>query len=279
MNKIILLAFFLNVIYFTVRGEEVQKTDENVGWKDDNVIEPPEFIDDNSDPLSLYEKPAPPFNVTVDRPVNNANQTRKYVQCKKFNATAENPYEPAVEVLDSIGLNLTSDPEITSKDIEGDCLLILFFATVCPFSSQAAPHFNALARAFPDIKMVALDALKFHGINTQYGIVGVPTLKLFHNGRPVAKFNGTEYNIHTFSKFVQMNTGLEAEHAYVTSKDFQGPVSSIVERELDYFLVISWLFIIICGIDFFGKSVWWKTIVETIQNNWRESEAQHEHTD
>jgi thiol-disulfide isomerase/thioredoxin len=43
-----------------------------------------------------------------------------------------------------------------------DCVALLFYARYCPFSSMAAPHFNALSRAFPDIKMAAVDAMKHH---------------------------------------------------------------------------------------------------------------------
>jgi hypothetical protein len=43
--------------------------------------------------------------------------------------------------------------------------------------------------------------------NTQYGIVGVPTVMLFHNGRPAAKFNDSEYTLEMFSRFITKYTG------------------------------------------------------------------------
>lgn len=80
---------------------------------------------------------------------------------------------------------------------------------------MAAPHFNALPRFFPDIKMAAIDAMTFRNFNAQYGIVGVPTLMLFHNGRPAAKFNDTtEYSLETFSKFISKYTGKSFEFLY-----------------------------------------------------------------
>lgn len=221
-------------------------------------------------------------NFTTENRTQIANETRKLVKCKEiiYNNTEED-FEPSVEIINGTHLAklLTIKPEITSRDTEADCVLVLFHARACPFSAHAAPHFNALARSYPNVKMVALDALKFHGINAQYGIVGVPTLKMFHNGRPVGKFNGTEYNVHSFSKFVQAITGMQPGVLLVTSKDFQGPVSSVLEKETDYFLVLSWLFIIVCSVYYFTQSRWWKMIVEMVQNNWRESEAQHEHND
>lgn len=147
---------------------------------------------------------------------------------------------------------------------------------------MAAPHFNALPRAFPDIKMVAINAMIYYLFNAQNGIVGVPSLILFHAGRAIAKYNESEYTLELFSKFITKHTGIKAEEkSYVTSSDFAGPVSSIPTKDTDVFLGLSWAFIIVCSIYYFTKSKWWLWIVETIQRNWREAEAQanHEHTD
>lgn len=143
---------------------------------------------------------------------------------------------------------------------------------------MAAPHFNALPRAFPDIKMVAINAMMYHLFNTQNGIVGLPSLLLFHNGKPIAKFNDSEYTLELFSRFVTRHTGIKAsEKSYVTSADFTGPVTSVPHKDSDMLLVTSWVFIILCAVYYFTKTKWWKWIVETVQSNWRESEAQAEH--
>jgi thiol-disulfide isomerase/thioredoxin len=220
-------------------------------------------------------------NVSVENSTQTANETRKLVKCRDILYDSNEELEPSVEIINGSHLSklLHIKPDITSRDMEADCVLVLFHARACPFSAHAAPHFNALARSYPNVRMVAIDALKYHGINAQYGIVGVPTLKMFHNGRPVGKFNGTEYNIQSFSKFVHTITGQYPQGLLVTSKDFQGPVSSVVEKDIDYFLVLSWLFIIVCSIYYFVQSKWWRMVVEMVQNNWRESEAQHEHND
>lgn len=41
-----------------------------------------------------------------------------------------------------------------------------------------------------------------------YGITGVPSLVLFHNGRPIAKYNGSDYSLYEFTKFVIRHTGI-----------------------------------------------------------------------
>lgn len=58
-----------------------------------------------------------------------------------------------------LGYVLKSDPEITNRRISGVCSLVLFYARSCQFSTLAAPHFNILPRIFPQIKMVAFNAI------------------------------------------------------------------------------------------------------------------------
>lgn len=77
-----------------------------------------------------------------------------------------------------------------------------------------------------------------------------------------------------------MCAGMEPQgKLFVTSADFGGPVPSVLVKETDYCLALSWIFILVCGVYFFSKSTWWRWIVETIQNTWREAEAQHEHVE
>lgn len=104
---------------------------------------------------------------------------------------------------------------------------------------------------------------------------------LVHNGKPVSKFNGTEYTIEKFHKYIQYSTNLESidGELYVTSAEFAGPVPSTPSNETDYCLILSWTFIAACSLYFTSKSRWWRQFVELVQNTWRESNAQHEHTD
>ncbi|XP_069705621.1 thioredoxin domain-containing protein 15 isoform X2 [Periplaneta americana] len=220
-------------------------------------------------------------NATVnatDTTDDTTNSTSTLVSCTTGKETVGQP----VELVNSTRLLnlLVTEPNVTNRRSVADCVALLFYARCCPFSSLAAPHFNALSRAFPDIKMAAVDAMKHHSFNTQYGIVGVPTVMLFHNGRPAAKFNDSEYNLEMFTRFITKYTGMEPQgKLVVTSADFGGPVPSVPVKETDYCLALSWIFILVCGVYFFSKSTWWRWIVETIQNTWREAEAQHEHVE
>lgn len=103
---------------------------------------------------------------------------------------------------------LHTEPTVTNRQVPGHCIIVLFYSPSCPFSCMAAPHFNALPRFFPHIKMVAVDAMKYHSFNAQFGIVGTPTLMLFHSGRPAAKLNDTSgYGLEFFANFITKHTG------------------------------------------------------------------------
>ncbi|XP_018356714.1 PREDICTED: thioredoxin domain-containing protein 15 [Trachymyrmex septentrionalis] len=207
----------------------------------------------------------------------------------KVNCSSEKIYGP-VEIVNATrlmellmlepGPSNRSRNDKDGKQLPGTCVLVLFYARWCVFSSQAAPHFNAIPRSFPHIKAVAIDAIKHQSFNAQYGIVGVPTLMLVHNGKPVAKFNDTIYTLESFAKFVSHLTNLQPNGSlYVTSADFTGPVSSTPSNEMDYCLVLSWIFIVACVLYFTSRSRWWQQFVELIQNTWLESNAEHEHVD
>ncbi|CAL7933396.1 unnamed protein product [Xylocopa violacea] len=229
-----------------------------------------------------YEKE----NKTIEANVTANNSSSNVT---KVNCLTDKVYEP-VEIVNATRLMklliLEPGPSNRSRNdkegrlLPGTCVIVLFYARWSIFSSQAAPHFNALPRSFPHIKAVAIDAIKYQNFNAQYGIVGVPTLMLVHNGKPVAKFNDTVYTLESFAKFITHITNLQPNGSlYVTSLDFSGPVSSIPSNETDYCLVLSWIFIAICALYFTSQSRWWQQFVELIQNTWRESNAQHEHAD
>ena len=92
------------------------------------------------------------------------------------------------------------DTNVTNRTTPAQCSLAFFYASWCPFSARAAPHFNGLARLFPDMKMFAIDTSDFHTMNTQFGIMALPTLILFHNSKAVAKYNQSDFELENFAK-------------------------------------------------------------------------------
>ncbi|XP_077294341.1 thioredoxin domain-containing protein bug [Arctopsyche grandis] len=281
-------GIFLFVIF--IAGNAANGDDDMVRSIElDQVVEDDsQFIPDEtpSDEMDFDPEPDSEPRVVLDETSESppsANETRKLVSCKlnMINGTAEERLLQSVEIINASRLAelLTPDADITDRESEAPCTVVLFFSKQCPFSYMAAPHFNSLARSFPDLKLAALDSVKHSRVNTQYGIVGVPSIILFHNARAVAKFNNSEYSIQAFIKFIKMYTGIQEESDTLRIKDFEGPVPREIDDEIDYFLMLACAFIILCKFYYISKTQIWKTMVETIKHSWREAEAQHEHTD
>lgn len=78
---------------------------------------------------------------------------------------------------------LTPYGNSTKRDKFGKCVVILFYTTSCPGCVLIAPKYTALARQFPNITIAAIDAIKHHTLNTEFGVIALPTIMLFHQGR------------------------------------------------------------------------------------------------
>lgn len=169
-----------------------------------------------------------------------------------------------VDLLKPIGNN-------TKRYQPGSCVLVFFYTPSCFTCSLVAIPINDLPYAFKTIPVAAIDAYKFPSFNTEFGIVALPTLMLFHQGRPVVKYRA-QGNLNTF---VTRHTGLKP--AEVPKHGNPSPLPLKVEKHTDYVLILAWLFILSCAGFYFSKSQSFKQIVEMIKRNWRESEAQLEH--
>lgn len=173
-----------------------------------------------------------------------------------------NSVQEIVELLKPIGNS-------TKRYEPGSCVLVYFYTTSCVACRMMALSINALPYAFKSLPVAAIDAYKFSSFNTEYGIVGLPTLLLFHQGRPVVR-KRTKVN---FKTFIIRHTGLTPSEL---PENFNITLPLDGEPQTDYILVLAWLFIIICGAYYFTKLTIYTEIIEMIKRNWRESEAQLE---
>ncbi|VVC31834.1 Hypothetical protein CINCED_3A000436 [Cinara cedri] len=211
--------------------------------------------------------------------VTAANNSR-IVNCTNF--VPLNQTEISVEIVNSTRLSyvLKTDPEVTNRRMAGICSLVLFYAKSCQFSILAAPHFNILPRIFPQIKMVAFNAISEQRYNTMYGITGVPSLVLFHNGKPIAKYNGSDYTLYEFTKFVIRHTDLSPnEKVEISVTDFVKPIPGFGELDNDYSLWLAWFVIIFWALYYARTLNFFQKILEFFVNIWYEVEAQHGHID
>ena len=96
---------------------------------------------------------------------------------------------------------------VTNRTTPGVCTAVMFYATWCPFSAKAAPHYNALARMFPDVIFLAADIQRHQAYTTQFGVLALPTILLFHNSKTIVKFNHSDYELANFTTFLNIFTG------------------------------------------------------------------------
>ena len=209
----------------------------------------------------------------------------KKMTCSPLKGLKETSLEEnLVEVLNGTSLvsrlNEQANSNVTNRTTPAICSLVLFYAPWCPFSARAAPHYNALARLFPDLVLIAVDASRHHAFTTQFGVLALPTILLFHNAKTFIKFNQSDFELDSFTNFVTTFTGIEPVGELIVQEgDHDGPMPTKVVPVSDIYLHISWIFVLICALGVLGKSPFCRGIIEAIRNNWREAEIQHEHND
>ncbi|UYV75807.1 TXNDC15, partial [Cordylochernes scorpioides] len=127
---------------------------------------------------------------------------------------------PQVEAVNMTVLLDRLTPSNQTTGGGGECTLVLFFSPWCPFSAKAVPHFSALARAYPGLWLYAIDAVTHNHLQMKYGLISVPTILLFHNGRAIAKFNDSVPSLPKLNTFVSRITGLYHSCMVALSADF-----------------------------------------------------------
>ena len=101
------------------------------------------------------------------------------------------------------------------------------------------------------IKINKFENFKFKRYNTKFGTSTVPMIILFKHKSPLAKFNYTHKNLTEYIDFISNKTGFEANRSInISESDFEGPVPTIPVERFDYYLFISWLFVMFVSIDF-----------------------------
>ena len=107
----------------------------------------------------------------------------------------------------------------------------------------------------------------------------MPTVLLFHNGRPQARFNHSEPTLSRLADFVSAHTQLTPVGSLeVTDSDRTGPLSARPEHRLDWYLLAAWLFIVVCAAYAGARLRLWRRAADWLRNWWIEAE-QHLHED
>jgi len=171
---------------------------------------------------------------------------------------------------------------VTNRTTPGVCSVILFYGNWCQFSAMAAPSFNALPRFFNKLNFYAIEVANNLNIFSQFAVVALPSVLVFHNGKPVYGFNSTTHSLETYIQFISNYTGLKPDKEQTIQllvEDYSGPVPSTVVEKFNYNLLVAYLFILLCLLVNLSKSTYVTHLTDTLHNLWREVEIQHEHTD
>uniref|UniRef100_A0A2C9JBY6 Thioredoxin domain-containing protein n=2 Tax=Biomphalaria glabrata TaxID=6526 RepID=A0A2C9JBY6_BIOGL len=216
--------------------------------------------------LSVSEDLIKDSNMTVNG-TDGGKKTR--FQCTLKNTTANT--QGKVKIVNSTELleilNFSKNQKVST------CVLVMFYAPWCHFCARTAPHYNALARAFPQLDVLAVDTSHFSYLNARFGTVAVPNVMLFHL-RSAVRFNHTIRVLENFSQFVTNNTGLLPDkHVKLEPTDFVGPLPSVVVRGRDWLLWLSWTFVIMCSTYSFVRSHYGQNCITRLRILWQE----HQH--
>eukprot|EP00088_Acartia_fossae_P027648 TRINITY_DN2839_c0_g1_i1.p1 TRINITY_DN2839_c0_g1~~TRINITY_DN2839_c0_g1_i1.p1 ORF type:complete len:327 (-),score=88.78 TRINITY_DN2839_c0_g1_i1:281-1261(-) len=213
------------------------------------------------------------------------------IQLLKKTETDKSGEEKADELDDLILINGTelqsrmaeeTNSNVTNRTAPATCSIILFYGNWCQFSARAAPSFNALPRFFPSLNFYAIEVANNLNIFSQYAVVALPSVLVFHNGKPVYGFNNSMHNLETYVQFVSNITGAKPDQNFeieLLEQDYEGPVPNTVVEKLNYNLVLAYLFILLCLLVNISKSTYVTNLTDTLRNLWREVEIQHEHAD
>ena len=104
------------------------------------------------------------FTIGFDnsRPGSNVTEKSRRIHCIAKNISAENAtgdgHPAQVDIVNSTQLLLRLGQV---NETQGHCAVVLFYAPWCTFCARVAPHYNALARAFPQLDVLAIDAVHF----------------------------------------------------------------------------------------------------------------------
>lgn len=94
-------------------------------------------------------------------------------------------------------LNYLSNKEsFNSIKDNADQVFFVFSASWCGPCQQLAPILEELATEFPDLLFVKVDIQSFPNITSSFGILSIPTIIIFENGKQILRdtgFNGKSY--------------------------------------------------------------------------------------
>ncbi|XP_005090242.1 thioredoxin domain-containing protein 15 [Aplysia californica] len=236
-----------------------------------------EFTDDSQEAASNSSEPSGANSTATElldkdnNSTGNGTDTGKKTrfQCApkniSENTTGEVKVVNSTELLEI--LNFSKNQKVST------CVLVMFYAPWCHFCARTAPHYNALARAYPQLDVLAVDTSHFSYLNARFGTVAVPNVMLFHS-RSAVRFNHSSRVLDNFIDFVTNNTGMEPNVSVTVEPfDYFGPLPSTAVRGRDWLLWLAWAFVLSCSGYGFVCSHYGQGLITRLRVLWQE----HQH--
>ncbi|VDM31320.1 unnamed protein product [Hydatigera taeniaeformis] len=142
----------------------------------------------------------------------------------------------------------------SARLIDSPCNLVFIFAQWCPFSMRAAPYINAIARAFPQLPVIAIDVDEYLEFRWSLRVFYIPKIKIFVGDHVYKEFNGTETDLDQLADFIWQNLRQIPQNPLeLRREDFFGPVpTQLLTRPSDYRLQVVWLIFLVSSAYFLG---------------------------
>lgn len=262
---------------FTTFMSEIQKEIDLYSYKEEvNNTENTEY---NETAVTIKEPPTnetQASNSTLEASsLNDAEKNESSLTKPRFHCTGKNITENSTGAVQMVnGTTLLQRLAFENNASGSECILVFFYAPWCHFSALAASSYNTLGRAFPQLDIMAVDAVQFSNLNARFGVVSVPNIIFFHQSKSVVRFNSSKKTFENMVLFVKNMTGLEADKSVeVSEQDLIGPISSIPTSEPDYLLWLAWTFISVCSLSMFYASSLGQQLINKIHTLWQE----HQH--
>ena len=219
-----------------------------------------------------------PANLTYCKPYEHAERLVKSIrkqhnpiECytgRSFNRTRN--IESRNELVNVLAPYPNVKSNTTRKMVSGNCVFVMFYTESCLSSRLIFTEYHNTYPFFPNIQFALVDSLKFYTLNADFGITGLPTLMLFHQGKPVRKFNLVLPTAMNLIKFLWKNTNLQpAEEISIYHEDnFYFPP---IKEESDPYLTLAWSFIFISFLYYTAHTAAFQKCVAFTKRMWLES--------
>ncbi|CAL8075338.1 unnamed protein product [Calicophoron daubneyi] len=157
------------------------------------------------------------------------------------------PRKPTVQ---SFGINQSPHLPTTSAarfapTTEHECYVLFIYSTTCRFSVAAFPYIRALARAYPQLKMVGVKVEDYIRHRWSLRMLFVPKLKIIVDSRILREYAGSDSNLDEMIDFVWLITHqLPKGPVGIRSTDFLDNPPEPPPRT-DICLIASWIMTIL----------------------------------